>query len=156
MCFRRGIGCELDREKAKQNFKIAFDLGHANAGEFFAFLLNDSDPLKWEILSASKNFRIDRTAYLEQVELFECGAGNTAVIFQIGRILHKTVGEMNHDNSKIIQANAIAVSFYNQQIYGAKNAVLAWSQVAMRLRLIKDLRIHIAKLVWEKRREGKY
>ncbi len=63
---------------------------------------------------------------------------------------------MNHDNSKIIQANAIAVSFYNQQIYGAKNAVLAWSQVAMRLRLIKDLRIHIAKLVWEKRREGKY
>ena len=70
MCFRRGIGCELDREKAKQNFKIAFDLGHANAGEFFAFLLNDSDPLKWEILSASKNFRIDRTAYLEQVELF--------------------------------------------------------------------------------------
>lgn len=54
------------------------------------------------------------------------------------------------------KATKEAIEFYELQVDRAKRAVFAWSLVGIRLNLIKDVRVLIAKTVWEMKREGNY
>jgi hypothetical protein len=50
----------------------------------------------------------------------------------------------------------LAMSFYEIQCGGARNAVNAWTLVGIRLRVVKDIRIMIGMLIWSAREEAKY
>ncbi len=167
-CFRFGFGCEKDLNLAKQNYLIAAELGYVWAAESFGGLLDEFDPLRWLWLGRAAlrgwpdSFLF---SFAKQVYQFFSGFGNGTIVFLIGRSLNGNikVGKkeifgthqgLNFD-SRIRPANQ-AVSFYSSQIKSARLAVDTWTFVAIRLNLIKDMRIYIGKMIWESRFEANY
>lgn len=47
-----------------------------------------------------------------------------------------------------------AIKFYTAQLFACRSAVDTWSLCAMRLKLYKDIRVLIAKIVWDSRSEA--
>ena len=166
LCFRYGVGCEEDLNFAKQNFLIGAELGDVNAAEDYGELLDESDPVCWHFWSraALRGFPGSFLgSFSEQVEQFFSGSGNATIMFLIGRALKGNMdmekklifGKKSYFNSRIGPANQ-AVSFYSSQIKSARLAVDAWTLVAARLHLIKDMRIYIGKMIWEGRFNANY
>ena len=162
--FRDGLGCKKDLDFAKQNLLIAAELGDVWAADLYGNLLDESDPVCWIWLgrAALRGSPFSFLSYLsKQVEEFFSGAGNATVVFLIGRTLKgnidmekKQIFGFNVD-SRIGPANQ-AVSFYSSQIKSVRLAIDTWTLVATRLRLIKDMRMFIGKMIWEARFEANY
>ena len=165
-CFEEGIGCEKDLNLAKQNLLIAAELGHVEAACDFAFLLVESDPACWLWLGRAalrgwSSWFVD--SFSKRVDLFFSGAGNATVVFLIGRALKgnidmekKRIFGSDYNFISLIGPANQAVSFYSSQIKSARLAVDTWTLVATRLHVIKDLRIHIGKMIWEGRFEANF
>ena len=90
-----------------------------------------------------------------QVESFVSGSRTCApAVFVIGKYLKANVDEKHVAfgnfllDDKLKEHAKIAVSFYDEQIKATKNAMRAWTLVGIRLRVVKDVRILIAKLIW--------
>ena len=49
-----------------------------------------------------------------------------------------------------------AIAFYEAQIKASKDAMHAWTQVGFKLKVVKDVRKLIAKLIWDSREEALY
>ncbi len=165
-CFRDGIGCEKDLNVAKKNLLIAAELGLGWAASDYGNLLDKSDPdcWLWWSRAALRRFPGCFLAYFsKQVDLFFLGFGYATIVFLIGRALKgnidlekkEIIGSNYYFNPCIGPANQ-AVSFYASQIKSARLAVDAWTLVAARLHVIKDMRIFIGKMIWEARFEANY
>ena len=164
--FHEGIGCEKDVNFATENYLVAAELGHISASEWYGYLLDESDPVRWLWLGRAALRGLPNTflvCFSEPVELFFSGSGNASVVFLIGRTLKgnidiekkKVFGDNHEFNSRIDLANQ-AVSFYSSQIKSARLAVDTWTLVSTRLHVIKDMRIYIGKMIWEARFEANY
>jgi hypothetical protein len=163
-CFNFGLGCEKSLDKAKENFLIAAELGHVKAMLWFGDLLEESDPLRWVwwAQGAKRGESYDfRSNFAEQVQQFESGSCNAAVVFQIGRTLNGNVdlekrtllgisGVSGEFDRRIRPANS-AISFYKSQLSACCRAVDAWSHVGLRFKVVKDIRVLIGKMIWETR-----
>ena len=49
-----------------------------------------------------------------------------------------------------------AIAFYEAQIKATKDAMRAWTFVGIKLKVVKDVRKLIAKLIWDSREEASY
>ena len=49
-----------------------------------------------------------------------------------------------------------AIAFYDAQIKATKDAMRAWTLVGIKLKVVKDVRKLIAKLIWDSREEALY
>ncbi len=166
-CFHVGRGCEIDPRLAKENFLIAAELGHAGASERYCHFLDESDPAHWIWLIRSASRGSSTYSFLptfsKQVHNFFSGFGNASVVFLIGQALK---GKVNMEKKQIlgwhIDFDSLvgpahrAVSFYDSQTRLACLAVDTWTLVAMRMHVIKDVRILIGKMIWEARFEANY
>ena len=84
-------------------------------------------------------------------------------MFEIGQALQGHVNEhartiFNSDDDfdfRIVPAKQ-AIAFYEAQIKATKDAMHAWSQVGIKLKVVKDVRKLIAKLIWDSREEALY
>jgi hypothetical protein len=165
-CFRDGEGCEKDLDKAKEIFLRGTKLGDVSAMGWLGKLLAKSDPQRWQwwgqaaVLGNSWRFL---SGFAKQVELFHAGSGSAVVMFAIGRALQ---GHVNDQERKIF-SNKIdfdscigpakqAIAFYEAQIKATKDAMRVWTQVGIKLKVVKDVRKLIAELVWESREEALY
>ena len=166
LCFRDGLGCEKDVNLVKHNLLIAAELAYFYAADDFGSVLDESDPARWIWLGRAALHgmpRSFRASFSKQVKQFVSGSGNATIVFLIGRALKGNIdmekkqifGLIYSFNSLISPANQ-AVSFYSSQIESACLAVDAWTLVATRLHLIKDMRIFIGKIIWEARFEANY
>jgi hypothetical protein len=121
-----------------------------------------SDPQRWywlgraaargESFSFLYNFR-------EQVRKFNSRPAVVgAVVFAIGRALNGHVNaekrsifnDCDNFDYRIGPANQ-AIDFFIGQCYAARKAVNTWSLVGVRLCMVKDIRILIAKMIWDAR-----
>ncbi len=164
--FEEGIGCEKDLKLAKENLLIAAELGHVDAACNFAFLLDESDPVRWlwfgrAALRGWPYSFLD--SFSKQVEEFFSGSGNATIAFLIGRTLkgnmdaeRKKIFGIDRDFESLIGPANQAVSFYSSQTKSARLAVDTWTLLATRLHIIKDMRIYIGKMIWESRFEANY
>ena len=164
--FRLGIGCDRELNLEKENYLIAAEFGHVFAAHDYGRLLDNSDPDRWiwwgraALRGLPKQFL---ACFSEQVERFFSGAGNTTVVFLIGRALNSNVnlekktifGNVCRTDSRFRFAIQ-AVSFYCSQIKSARRAVDTWSLVSTRLHLIKDMRILVGTMIWDARFEANY
>ncbi len=165
-CFHYGNGCEQDLNLAKENFLIAAELGHFDAAEAYGRLLDNSDPARWFWLgrAALRCFPgLFLRSFPKQVKQFFSSSGNASVVFLIGRALKGNIDVekkqffgIDYSFDSYIGAANQAVSFYESQIKSARLAVDTWTLVATRLRVIKDMRIYVSKLIWEARFEANY
>jgi TPR repeat protein len=163
-CFVHGVGCEKDLDKAKENFVRASELGHVLAMIEIGELFGESDPRRWRwwgraaFLGYSWSFLFN---FEEQVELFYSGSGNAAVMFAIGRALQghvhehaRTIFSSDYEFDSLIGPAKQATAFYEAQIKATKDAMRAWTQVGSKLKVVKDVRKLIAKLIWDSREEA--
>ena len=165
-CFHLGFGCERDLNLAKKYYLIGAELGHVEAAECYAYLLDESDAFCWIWLgrAALRGLTLPFARHFsKQVEEFFSGSGNASVVFAIGRALKRNIdmekkeifgGEFGFD-ARIVPANQ-AVLFYDSQIKSARLAVDTWTLLATRLHMMKDMRIYIGKMIWEARLEANY
>jgi TPR repeat protein len=89
--FKFGRGCENNKDRARENYLIAAELGLVAAMTEAGLCFDESSPQRW--------FWLGRVAKLgspywfsiyfsSPVQQFESGAGNAASVFQIGRALN--------------------------------------------------------------------
>jgi TPR repeat protein len=165
-CFRDGEGCVEDLDKAKENFLLASELGHVLAMIRVGELLDESDPQRWQWWGRAAAFG-DRWNILydfsEQVELFASGSKSAAAMFAMGQALHGRVNEQEKAifknttkfDIRIVPAKQ-AIAFYEAQIKATIDAMRAWTLVGIKLKVVKDVRKLIAKLIWDSREEALY
>ncbi len=165
-CFQNGFGCEQDFEKEKQNFCLAAEHGSVQAMNECGAFLDESDPQRWHWwgLAASLgdpcNFHNE---FVKCMQKFDSVSKNPAVVFAIGKALKghvsvvtRTIFEQDFGfESRIVYANQ-AIAFHDAQIRAARLATETWTLVGIRLKIAKDVRILIAKLVWGARTEADY
>jgi TPR repeat protein len=165
-CLSESEGCEKDLDKAKENFLLASELGHVSAMVELGWLLYESDPQRWRWwgrAAALGDCWWFLSNFAEQVELFNSGSGSGAVVFAIGQALHghvneeaKIIFEKEDEVEALIDPAKQAIVFYEAQIKATKNAMLAWTQVGIKLKVVKDVRKLIAKLMWDSREVALY
>ncbi len=166
VCYEDGIGCEVDMILAKENFLIAAELGHVWAADDLGRILDACNHDRWIWFSRAALHGWPESfleSFSDEVGNFFSGCGNATVVFLIGRALK---GNINMDEKLFFgigydflslngPANQ-AISFYEHQVKAARLAVDTWTMISIRLILIKDMRIFIAKMIWEKRFEAIY
>ena len=165
-CFRDGDGCEKNLVKAKENFLLASELGDVDAMRELGWLLDNSSPLRWHWWSQAAGhgaWRDFLTNFSEQVELFNSGSGSAAVVFVIGRALQghvneeaRTIFRNSFNFDSLIGPAKQAIAFYEAQMKASKDALRAWTQVGIKLKVVKDVRKLIANLIWDSREEALY
>jgi len=162
-CLFHGWGCQKDVEKAKKSFLQAFDLGDLFAVNPIGRCFETSDPQRWRWFgrAADDGRMFDLVdSFPKQVELFSSGAGNRAVMFAIGEVLHahtdleaRTLFNRSEFASVFEHAQK-AVSFYTAQCLACRKAVNWWTLIGVRLKVVKDIRKLIAKLIWDSRKDA--
>jgi TPR repeat protein len=165
-CFRDGEGCEKDLEKAKENFLLASELGYVWAMNHLAELLGESDPQRWRWwgrAAALEESWLFLSNFAKQVELFNACSGSAAAMFAMGQALQgyvneqaRTIFNWNYDFDSWIDPAKQAIAFYEAQIKATKDAMRAWTQVGIKLKVVKDVRKLIARLIWDSREEALY
>jgi hypothetical protein len=166
VCFRDAEGCVEDLDKAKENFLLASELGDVFAMCPFGDLLDGLDSQRWQWWGRAAAFGAIRSflfAFEDQVELCNSGAGSAAVMFAIGEALQEHIddgartifNEYRRFDSLIGPAKQ-AIAFYEAQIKATKDAMRAWTLVGIKLKVVKDVRKLIARLIWDSREEALY
>lgn len=162
--FRFGFGCERSLERAKKYCLLASELGAASAMIQVGELFDVSDPQRWQwwgrAAGLGNSFSFLST-FSKQVEGFKDGSGRAAVMFSVGRALHGQVNEEertifgcpSQSESRIGLAKQ-AIAFYELQIMSCRKAVDHWTLVGIRFNVVKDVRVLIAKLIWDSREEA--
>ncbi len=167
-CYRNGRGCELSIAKAKQNYEIAANLGHIDAMSNLGALFDDSDLQRWywfgKAAARGQEYSLVGS-FAAQVEKFNNGFGDPAVVFAIGKALKQLVNMQTRKflngyyngvfPSHISPANQ-AIDFYEEQVMKARKAVDAWTFVGIRLHIVKDVRKMIGEMIWAGRADGEY
>jgi len=147
-------------------FLIASELGHVSAMILLGDLLDKSDPQRWRWLgraAALGNSLNCLSIFAKQVEHFNSGSTNGAILFAIEQALQGNVNEQlgtifndEEDFDSLIGPAKQAIAFYEAQIKAAKDAMRAWTLVGIKLKVEKDVRKLIAKLIWDSREEALY
>jgi hypothetical protein len=163
-CFYDGEGCDEDRDKAKENFLRASELGRVSSMLWLGTMLSESDPQRWRWwgqAAAAGEAEYMLRNFAKQVRCFNAGFGSSAVMFAIGRALQ---GHVNEEARRIfndgrgfdswIGPAKQAIAFYLAQLEATKDSMRAWTQVGIKLKVVKDVRKLIAKLIWDSREEA--
>jgi hypothetical protein len=156
----KGSGCEMDVEAARELFKEAADLGHFGAPYFYgklAFGRLHWERFMWWGISADKSYREDSfcDVVLAMLPLFEKG--------EHGRILH-TVAPVIRKNLNVEESKLFGepidswerskfkqvLELHEAMLMRARRAIDCWSIAARRNRVVKDIRVAIAKMVWKR------
>ena len=93
--------------------------------------------------------------------MFNSGSGSGDVMFAIGQALQGQVNEQkrtifnsDYDFDSLIGPAKQAIAFYEAQIKATRDAMRAWTLVGIKLKVVKDVRKLIAKLIWDSREEA--
>jgi hypothetical protein len=166
-CYMFGDGCEEDVDKALLYFEKAAELGSVIALDSLASHCFISDPMRWRWAGlASKRGSVGfflQNFEAEVIKLIK-GCGLQPVVFEIGRQLK---GQIDYDKQQVFgvktldfeavsRSAEIAIDFYAFQLRSARAGVDAWSIMAKRLGVVKDMRLMIARLIWEGRSDAKF
>jgi|JI10StandDraft_1071094.scaffolds.fasta_scaffold1511988_1 hypothetical protein len=153
---------ELDPVRSKKSLEKAGSLGHHWSFVHLAAFYDENSVEHFLCLEQAIVFsgiKIAAAASNEKV------TANPKVLFVLGRCLK---GQINLENRFIfhpahsptfdlhVKGALQAVAFYEAQIHAAKAAVKTWSLCGIRMKIMKDMRVLIAKIVWEARQDANY
>jgi hypothetical protein len=155
------------RLNTKESLLRAIDLGCIESMSSLAQLLPQSDPERFYWLGKAASFGASLcfcSDFPKEIRLFLDGHGRSDVAFAIGQALDH--GHVNFELRKIFNIqyslDALlaparqAIAFFRKQIQAARQSVRLWTLIAIRLRIIKDIRKLIGEIIWAGRSEGTY
>jgi hypothetical protein len=67
-----------------------------------------------------------------------------------------TIFNDDYEFDSLIRPAKQAITFYEFQMKATKGAMRAWTQVGIKLKVVKDVRKLISKLIWDSREEALY
>jgi hypothetical protein len=169
-CYDRGVGVAMNKAKSLEVLKQAAELGYVDAFHCCATFYRSDEP---EFFFWLGKFCYCARGYLQEKEAVAFLAEAMkrirdlvrnpelgSVVFQIGASLQGHVLADRHtvfgrSESEIRYAAAVrAVGMHEIWCKKARVAVETWSVVAMRYSVCKDIRLKIARLIWESRKEA--
>ncbi len=168
-CYFEGDGCIKNETRALHLLKEAAELGWIPAQFYYGgkgFDESSWERYYWWGRAATSGwldalFRLGREA-VKQVKLFEMGHGTARVVFEIGAVskgkldsksstmFNYSLQELGVDREQL-HAMEQAVLFHDEWCNNAKAAVECWIWTAKQLGVVKDVRILIARRLWEER-----
>jgi hypothetical protein len=93
--------------------------------------------------------------------VFNSGSGSAAVMFVIGQALQghvnehaRTIFNRDYNFDSLIGPAKQAIAFCEAQIRATKDATRTWTHVGIELKVVKDVRKLIAKLIWDSTEEA--
>jgi hypothetical protein len=165
-CYRDGSGCEKDVHLAKENYMIAGQLGRIDAMLEIGHLLERTAPQRffWFGSAAASGSAV---TFLNEMFVamsnFNAGSGPPDVVFAIGRALKgnidkekKTIFGSIYDFASLVVPANQAVQFYMFQLQSYRKAVDTWTIIALRNRVVKDIRKLIGKIIWDFRENAEF
>jgi hypothetical protein len=161
-CYMYGYGCTKDETKAKELYLRAAKLGLVEGMSDYGCLLKKSDPERyvWLAKSCSRGGSLlFFTDLLDQMRNFNAGNGHASVVFAMGRALRKQINVEKRTIFGKFEGTYLrgpardAVQFYKDICQAARRAVDVWSIVGRRVRIVKDVRLIISRLLWNARDE---
>jgi TPR repeat protein len=148
-------------QKANEYYALAADLGDTYAMVNIGLVLSRNDVKRWEWFGQAAQ-RHDLGVFLQELEIETERRFSTTISFAIGRVLNGNVDLVNVKvfgrsvSVAVIEFGSKCVSFFNHQLKMYRFAVDEWTHVALRNRVVKDIRRLVAKLIWDTRHEGLY
>jgi hypothetical protein len=152
--YRHGIGCESDTVRAIESHKRAAEL-ECTPSEFYygtlAFGVHDWERYEWwgrSVFRGTERRNVCE-AVLDLLPLFEGG--------ELGRVLHTVARLARHvvatkpvwvGSTDMIRYQRV-VELHDAMLGRARRAMDCWSMAGRRCRVVKDIRVMIAKMVWE-------
>jgi hypothetical protein len=165
-CYEDETACKGDVVKARENYRMASQLGDCEGMKRYAYFFADSDPQKfvfWLGKAAANGTSYSFCAVMrERVRRFDAGVGFANVVFAIGRALKGHIDRENGlifgdpENFRCINEAERAFLFYEFQLQSYRRAVDSWTIVGLRNGIVKDIRKMIGKMIWESRDEAKH
>ncbi len=166
LCLQHGVGCERDPARAAALCVEAAELGLAAASyECGASVFGPSDWQRYRWWgeaaargSESAEFDLAEAA-LEQLWLLEAGKGSSRAVFELGAVLkgHTDVAKRCIFREEVIPKKLDAarrcIGLHDQWVEVARKAIRCWLLVGRRLWVAKDMRLLIARMLWEERGE---
>jgi hypothetical protein len=166
-CYQVGHGVEKDLEKAREQFKVSVSLGLWHSFGCVAELLPKSQDLQRWRMYGQVALKGLSGWFVESLSLRVHDEGPPPVVFMIGRYLKqggvdpvaKTIFNMHNWMDfpvDVFDVAEKALAFYSFQLCSYRKAVDSWTLVGIRFHVVKDVRILIAKLIWDSREEAVY
>ncbi len=165
-CYQDGSGCVNSVERAKENFLVASEFGHARAMVCAAMLFDKDGPQRFFWLGRAAATGLSFYFLKEmsdQIHNFSSGIGRAKVVFAIGRTLKGQIdnekrtifGKGYRFDAYIGPANQ-ALHFYEFQLQSYRTAVDCWTIIGLRNGIVRDIRKMIGKMIWDTREEAAY
>jgi hypothetical protein len=156
-CYDNGEGCERDLAKAAQLYEQAAERGCPSALYVHGKTFGPHDWRRFHYWGRAKTGQCRyalREGIIPLLPLFEAG--------QLGRVLHVAAPALRRnvygvagglyrtavtedDESRVTRV----LQLHGAMLDRARQAIACWSVVGRRLGLVKDMRVVIAKMVWE-------
>ncbi len=143
--------------------KEASELGHGEASAWYAFdAFKESDWRRYRWLGRSmaqghqNAIRALHSAAPAQLSLFDSGQATGRVVFELGSVLQGHAADLgvlffsSIDISDFVAVQR-CVQLHDQWVAEAKAAIECWIAVARRLGMARDMRLLIARMLWEQR-----
>ena len=156
--FMSGWGCEKNDAKARSLLLSAAEMGDTDAMSFVAeCLYKEDDPQRWRWWGAlARKNAAPFFFFTGMVDLVRTGS-RPACLFEVGRALKGHLDEIyRYENEECLEEGEQAVAFYDSQILACRKAVNCWTLIGIRFHVVRDVRILIARLVWNARGNAEY
>lgn len=153
--YANAFGVERDSAAAADCFRRASDLGHHLAQVWFAewaFSLWDPERLRFLRSCHERGNTLVLTEIVNELSFWRIGNPLGACVLEVGRLLAGKEGVTCIANCTCVTVYEKArqcVSFYDSCRDATLRAISCWSIVGKRCGLVKDMRVFIAKLLWE-------
>jgi TPR repeat protein len=162
-CYKWGYGCEKNPEKAKTYFLTSAELGSVGALVQVGEMFDGSDPQRFVWLGKAAVRGDGGSFEIKLIGAMQHFKESPHVIFVIGRILKGQIDDAKPSlfGNTCFSTDALdcanqAFQFYEFQLRCYRRAVDAWTMVALRKKVVKDIRKMIGKMIWDMREEAKY
>jgi hypothetical protein len=153
-CLLRAKGCTRDVAGGVALLRRAAEAGHIEAMYSYGscgFTENDPERYEWYCRAAALG---DRDA-LDELHEAAALADPGACMFEMGRgckrhldVAQGTLFAVQLDEDSLEDIQKV-IAYYDECVQRAKRAVDCWSLVGARLGVVKDVRIVVARLIWE-------